>query len=86
MNHSQSSSTASSEKRASESESESSSQSRYSPSSSSSSSQRAGSAVDMRPSRDMINYVRRYARQKPDVAALWCFGLGVIVGWKIKPW
>jgi len=84
MNHSQSSSTASSEKRASESESESSSQSRYSPSSSSS--QRAGSAVDMRPSRDMINYVRRYARQKPDVAALWCFGLGVIVGWKIKPW
>lgn len=79
MNHSQSTSTASSEKQSGESES--SGRSRYSPSA-----QGGGSQVDMRPSRDMINYVRRYARQKPDVAALWCFGVGIIVGWKIKPW
>lgn len=40
----------------------------------------------LQPSRDIINYVREYARQKPDVAALWCFGLGIVVGWKAKPW
>lgn len=40
----------------------------------------------LQPSRDVINYVREYARQKPDVAALWCFGLGIVVGWKAKPW
>ena len=40
----------------------------------------------LQPSRDIVNYVREYARQKPDVAALWCFGLGIVVGWKAKPW
>jgi hypothetical protein len=40
----------------------------------------------MQPSKDFIQYLQDYARQKPDVAALWCFGLGFIVGWKLKPW
>ncbi|MGB4707212.1 MAG: hypothetical protein WBH50_23440 [Fuerstiella sp.] len=40
----------------------------------------------MKPTQDIVNYVREYARQKPDVAALWCLGLGIVVGWKIKPW
>jgi hypothetical protein len=26
------------------------------------------------------------AREKPEVAALWCFGIGFILGWKLKPW
>ncbi|GAB5443378.1 MAG: hypothetical protein Fues2KO_37270 [Fuerstiella sp.] len=41
---------------------------------------------DMRPARDLSDYIREYARQKPDVAAMWCFGLGIFIGWKIKPW
>jgi hypothetical protein len=40
----------------------------------------------MRPMDDVISYVRQYAREKPDVAALWCFGIGFILGWKLKPW
>jgi hypothetical protein len=40
----------------------------------------------LQPSKDVLDYIRAYARQKPDVAALWCFGLGIVVGWKIKPW
>ncbi|MEQ9409774.1 MAG: hypothetical protein RIK87_18710 [Fuerstiella sp.] len=40
----------------------------------------------LKPTQDIVDYVRDYARQKPDVAALWCFGLGIVVGWKIKPW
>ena len=40
----------------------------------------------LQPTQDVVAYVREYARQKPDVAALWCFGLGIVVGWKAKPW
>jgi hypothetical protein len=41
---------------------------------------------NLRPGRDLMEYVQRFAREKPDVAALWCFGIGVVVGWKLKPW
>jgi len=40
--------------------------------------------VDM--GQDLVEYLKEYAREKPEVAALWCFGLGFIVGWKLKPW
>ncbi len=35
---------------------------------------------------DLVDYLREYAREKPEVAALWCFGIGFIIGWKLKPW
>lgn len=41
---------------------------------------------DLRPAQDLLEYAQTYAREKPDVAALWCFGIGFIVGWKLKPW
>lgn len=37
------------------------------------------------PATDIFGLLRDYAREKPDVAAMWCFALGVIVGWKLKP-
>ncbi len=36
--------------------------------------------------RDLVDYLKEYAREKPEVAALWCFGIGFILGWKLKPW
>jgi hypothetical protein len=30
--------------------------------------------------------MRDYAREKPEIAALWCFGLGFVLGWKLKLW
>jgi hypothetical protein len=36
--------------------------------------------------RDLIEYLKEYAREKPEVAALWCFGIGFVLGWKLKPW
>ena len=36
--------------------------------------------------RDVIEYLKEYAREKPEVAALWCFGIGFVLGWKLKPW
>ena len=46
----------------------------------------AGQQPVLRPGVDALNYMKAYAKAKPDVAALWCFGLGIVVGWKIKPW
>ena len=36
--------------------------------------------------RDMVQYLREYARENPEAAALWCFGIGFFLGWKLKIW
>jgi hypothetical protein len=46
----------------------------------------SGSGGDLRPTQDVVDYLKSYARERPEVAALWCFGLGFILGWKLKPW
>jgi hypothetical protein len=38
------------------------------------------------PTTDLMEYLRDYAREKPEAAALWCFGIGFVLGWKLKPW
>lgn len=35
---------------------------------------------------DLVEYARDYARKEPEVAALWCLGIGFVLGWKLKPW
>jgi hypothetical protein len=47
---------------------------------------RMHSATDLKPFDDMIEYLRAYARERPEVVALTCFGIGFILGWKLKPW
>ncbi|TWT73560.1 hypothetical protein Pla123a_38960 [Posidoniimonas polymericola] len=42
--------------------------------------------ADLQPTADISEYIKEYARQKPEVAAMWCFGIGFIIGWKLKPW
>ncbi|QDS88629.1 hypothetical protein EC9_28200 [Rosistilla ulvae] len=37
------------------------------------------------PAKDLFSLAKDYAHDKPDIAAFWCFGLGVLVGWKLKP-
>jgi hypothetical protein len=41
---------------------------------------------ELAPAKDLIEYLRLYAQEKPAVVALCCFGLGFVVGWKLKPW
>lgn len=38
------------------------------------------------PLQDAADYLKAYARERPEVAALWCFGIGFVLGWKLKPW
>lgn len=43
-------------------------------------------ALSYEPGRDLLHYLREYARERPEAAALWCFGIGFVLGWKLKPW
>lgn len=45
-----------------------------------------GSAERLDPLRDLVDYFRDYAREKPGTMALWCLGIGFVLGWKLKPW
>ena len=31
-------------------------------------------------------HFREYGRERPGIVALWCFGLGFVLGWKLKLW
>jgi hypothetical protein len=33
-----------------------------------------------------MDLLREYGRERPEVIALWCFGIGFVLGWKLKPW
>jgi len=43
-------------------------------------------AGELTPAQDIMDYFKEYARERPEVVALWCFGLGFVLGWKLKPW
>ena len=38
------------------------------------------------PVSDVMQYVRTYAQQNPEAAALWCLGIGFVLGCKLKFW
>jgi hypothetical protein len=44
------------------------------------------SCETLRPCHDITEYFREYTREKPEVVALWCLGIGFVLGWKLKPW
>lgn len=44
------------------------------------------SLIEAEPVKDIIESARSYARKNPEAAALWCFGIGFVLGWKLKPW
>lgn len=33
-----------------------------------------------------FEHFREYRRERPGVVALWCFGIGFVLGWKLKLW
>lgn len=36
--------------------------------------------------RGLSEYLLEYAQENPAAAALWCFGIGFVLGWRLKPW
>lgn len=45
-----------------------------------------GTGEILEPKHDLSERVREYVREKPEVVALWCLGIGFVLGWKLKPW
>lgn len=41
---------------------------------------------EIKPSEDLVHYLKEYAKADPKKAALWCVGVGFVLGWKLKPW
>ncbi len=37
------------------------------------------------PAKDIVGLLQDYAKSRPVVAAAWCFGLGLFIGWKLRP-
>ncbi len=35
---------------------------------------------------DMLARVREFAEENPEKFALYCLGIGFVLGWKLKPW
>lgn len=35
---------------------------------------------------DLVYHLKRFAEENPTSAAMWCFAVGFVVGWKLKPW
>ena len=33
-----------------------------------------------------LEHFQEYGRERPGIVALWCFGLGFVLGWKLKLW
>ena len=39
-----------------------------------------------KPASDVIESLRDFAHKNPESAALWCLGIGFVLGWRLKPW
>ena len=35
---------------------------------------------------DVSETLSAYARKRPEVVAMWSFGIGFVLAWKLKPW
>ena len=33
-----------------------------------------------------LAHFQEYGRERPEIVALWCFGIGFVLGWKLKLW
>jgi hypothetical protein len=40
----------------------------------------------VRKTKSALEHLQEYGRERPGVVALWCFGLGFVLGWKLKRW
>jgi hypothetical protein len=40
----------------------------------------------VRTTKSALEHFREYEQDRPDIVALWCLGIGFVLGWKLKPW
>jgi hypothetical protein len=45
-----------------------------------------GYGEQLSPGEAALNLLSDYSRERPEVVAMWAFGIGFLLGWKLKPW
>lgn len=45
-----------------------------------------GSQSDVSAKEMLHECLNEYTRERPEVVVMWAFGIGFILGWKLKPW
>ncbi len=46
-----------------------------------------GSAVrEDSNSQNLVDHLTQFCKENPGTAAAWCFGIGFVLGWRLKPW
>ena len=33
-----------------------------------------------------VEYFKEYARERPEIVTMWAFGVGFVLGWKLRIW
>ena len=36
--------------------------------------------------KNALEHFQEYGCERPEIVVLWCFGIGFVLGWKLKPW
>jgi hypothetical protein len=47
---------------------------------------RARTALSKPMPKSALEHFQEYGRERPEIVALWCFGIGFVLGWKLKLW
>lgn len=34
----------------------------------------------------LVEHLKQFCQENPGTAAAWCFGIGFVLGWRLKPW
>jgi ElaB/YqjD/DUF883 family membrane-anchored ribosome-binding protein len=34
----------------------------------------------------LVDHAVQFVKENPGTAAAWCFGIGFVLGWRLKPW
>jgi ElaB/YqjD/DUF883 family membrane-anchored ribosome-binding protein len=37
-------------------------------------------------SQNLVDHLTQFCKENPGTAAAWCFGIGFVLGWRLKPW
>lgn len=45
-----------------------------------------GSMTEQSSSQNLIDHLTQFCKENPGTAAAWCFGIGFVLGWRLKPW
>ena len=46
----------------------------------------AGTAPRTTTTKSALEHFQEYGRERPGIVALWCVGIGFVLGWKLKLW